>query len=171
MADDARRGSTGLHRTVRTRGNGDTAPVAAPAGRQREEARIYRDLATRRSGEDQEILLGLADAEERHAAHWSRLLGEEAGGIRRGSVRLRLLAFLARRFGSVFVLALAQRAETRSPYRTDRDATPSMAADERVEEVVEASPPGAAHGCPARSAPPCSARTTAWSATCRWWWV
>ena len=77
-----------------------------------------------RSGEDQEILLGLADAEERHAAHWSRLLGEEAGGIRRGSVRLRLLAFLARRFGSVFVLALAQRAETRSPYRTTATRPP-----------------------------------------------
>jgi vacuolar iron transporter family protein len=103
---------------------------------EREEARIYRDLATRRSGEDREILLGLADAEERHAAHWSRLLGADNTSTGRASTRLRLLAFLARRFGSVFVLALAQRAETRSPYPTDVDATPAMAADERVHEEV-----------------------------------
>jgi vacuolar iron transporter family protein len=46
------------------------------------------------------------------------------------------LAWLARRFGSVFVLALAQRAETRSPYSSDDDATPAMAADERIHEEV-----------------------------------
>ena len=49
---------------------------------------------------------------------------------------MRVLAFLARRFGSVFVLALAQRAETRSPYAADADATPAMAADERIHEEV-----------------------------------
>ncbi len=106
---------------------------------EREEARVYRDLAGRRQGEEREILLGLAVAEERHAAHWERLLGADVGGFRRGAARWRLLAFLARRFGSVFVLALAQRAETRSPYPADADATPAMAADERVhEEVVRA---------------------------------
>lgn len=103
---------------------------------EREEARVYRDLAARRTGEDREILLGLAVAEERHAAHWERLLGERAGRVGRGAARWRVLAFLARRFGSVFVLALAQRAETRSPYRSDADATPAMAADERVHEEV-----------------------------------
>ncbi|WP_433283697.1 VIT1/CCC1 transporter family protein [Pseudonocardia sp. CA-142604] len=103
---------------------------------EREEAKVYRDLATRRTGEERQILLGLAEAEERHAAHWMRLLGDEAGRIRRGAARMRLLAFLARRFGSVFVLALAQRAETRSPYRSDADATAAMAADERVHEEV-----------------------------------
>lgn len=46
---------------------------------------------------------------------------------------------MARHFGSVFVLALAQRAEARSTYDSDADATPRMAADERVhEEVVRA---------------------------------
>ena len=40
------------------------------------EARVYRDLAARRTGEEREILLGLAVAEERHAAHWARLLGD-----------------------------------------------------------------------------------------------
>jgi vacuolar iron transporter family protein len=103
---------------------------------EREEAKVYRDLAARRHGEEREILLALAEAEERHAAHWSRLLGDEAGPARRGAPRMRLLAFLARRFGSVFVLALAQRAETRSPYRSDVDATPAMAADERIHEEV-----------------------------------
>ena len=50
-----------------------------------------------------------------------------------------MLGWLARRFGSVFVLALAQRAEARSPYAGDQDATPQMAADEQVhEEVVRA---------------------------------
>ncbi|PWS21823.1 rubrerythrin family protein, partial [Enterococcus faecium] len=33
------------------------------------EAAVYRDLAGRRSGEEREILLALADAEGRHEAH------------------------------------------------------------------------------------------------------
>ncbi len=100
------------------------------------EARVYRTLAARRTGQDREILLGLADAEERHAAHWSRLLGPDAAPIGRGGGRLRLLTLLARRFGSVFVLALAQRAERRSAESVDVDAAPAMAADERVHEEV-----------------------------------
>ena len=103
---------------------------------EREEAKVYRDLASRRSGEEREILLRLAEAEERHAAHWADLLGDDVGPDRRGAPRMRLLAFLARKFGSVFVLALAQRAETRSPYRFDDDATAAMAADERIHEEV-----------------------------------
>lgn len=104
-----------------------------------EEAQVYRDLAARRTGEEREILLGLAHAEERHAAHWAGLLGVDTDdpGTGRGSPRLRLLAWLARRFGSVFVLALAQRAETRSPYAgLGTEATDAMAADERVHEEV-----------------------------------
>ncbi|MGW1678360.1 VIT1/CCC1 transporter family protein [Saccharopolyspora sp. NPDC002376] len=106
---------------------------------EREEAAVYRELAARRAGEEREILLGLAEAEERHAAHWEKLLGAAAGPKRRGQFRMRLLVFLARRFGSVFVLALAQRAESRSPYESDRDASRAMAADEQIhEEVVRA---------------------------------
>ncbi len=103
---------------------------------EREESKVYRSLASRRTGDEREILLELADAEERHAAHWEKLLGEDVGQAKRGDVRMRLLAWSARHFGSVFVLALAQRAETRSPYEHDRDATPAMAADERVHEEV-----------------------------------
>lgn len=101
------------------------------------EAAVYRDLAGRRAGEEREILLALAEAEGRHAAHWQELLGDQVGKPRKGDIRSRMLGVLARAFGSVFVLALAQRAEARSPYEADTDATAAMAADERIHgEVV-----------------------------------
>ncbi len=103
---------------------------------ERVEARVYRELARHRHGEEQEILLALAEAEGRHAAHWEELLGDPVGDPGRASLRSRSLAFLASRFGSVFVLALAQRAEARSFYELDSDATPTMAADERIHEEV-----------------------------------
>lgn len=103
---------------------------------ERLEAALYRELAARREGEEHEILLALAEAEARHAAHWAELLGERAADRGRPRLRSLLLVFLARRFGSVFVLALAQRAETRSPYATDVDATPTMAADEQIHAEV-----------------------------------
>jgi VIT1/CCC1 family predicted Fe2+/Mn2+ transporter len=106
---------------------------------ERAEAAVYRDLAGRRSGEEREILLALAEAEGRHEQHWLTLLGDDVGKTRRGDVRTRALGFLARHFGSVFVLALAQRAEARSTYDADVDATATMAADERIHgEVVRA---------------------------------
>ena len=100
------------------------------------EAAVYRDLAGRRTGEEREILLALAEAEGRHEAHWRDLLGDRVGAPRSGALRTRVLGLLARRFGSVFVLALAQRAEARSPYDGDADATSAMAADERIHEEV-----------------------------------
>lgn len=106
---------------------------------ERAEAAVYRDLASRRTGEEREILLALAEAEGRHEQHWIALLGADVGHPRSGDLRTRFLGLLARRFGSVFVLALAQRAESRSPYDSDVDATDAMAADERIhEEVVRA---------------------------------
>jgi VIT1/CCC1 family predicted Fe2+/Mn2+ transporter len=106
---------------------------------ERAEADVYRDLAGRRTGEERDILLALAAAEGRHEQHWLTLLGEEVGKPRRPDLRTRVLGFLARHFGSVFVLALAQRAEGRSTYDIDIDATATMAADERIhEEVVRA---------------------------------
>ena len=103
---------------------------------ERAEAAIYRELANRRSGSSREILQSLADAEGRHEAHWLALLGDQAGRPRRGGARTRVLGFLARHLGSVFVLALAQRAEGRSPYAQDAHATDAMAADERIHEEV-----------------------------------
>nr|WP_245779892.1 VIT1/CCC1 family protein [Actinopolyspora righensis] len=106
---------------------------------ERAEATVYRELADRRHGTEREILLRLAEAEQRHAEHWRRLLGEYIGEPRRATFRMRVLAFLARGFGWIFVLALVQRAETRSNYESTADATEAMAADERVHgEVVRA---------------------------------
>ena len=124
------------------------APTPAPSRRdirrwrryladERAEAAAYRDLASRRTGEERDILLALADAEGRHESHWERLLGSDVGPPLRGDIRTRTLGWLARRFGSVFVLALAQRAEGRAVYDDEADATPQMAADERIHlEVV-----------------------------------
>ncbi|WP_028279833.1 VIT1/CCC1 family protein [Arthrobacter sp. H5] len=103
---------------------------------ERAEAETYRYLAKKRSGEEREILLALAQAEGRHEAHWSRLLGNNAGKPAKPSLRNIVLGFFARRFGSVFVLALAQRAEGRSPYADDPTATSAMAADEQIHEEV-----------------------------------
>lgn len=97
---------------------------------------MYRELAARRTGEEREILLALADAEGRHEAHWRELLGEEAGRPHRADIRTRALGLLARSFGSIFVLALAQRAESASPYASDPHASAAMAADERIHEEV-----------------------------------
>src|SRR6188768_1751623 len=76
---------------------------------ERAEAAVYRDLASRRDGEERDILLALADAEGRHEQHWIDLLGDQAGRPYPSDLRTRLLGWLARRFGGVFVLALAQR--------------------------------------------------------------
>lgn len=105
---------------------------------ERAEGELYSLLAQKRDGEDREILLRLAEAEKRHEEHWTQLLGDELGNPRR-SMSSRIMAFMAKYFGSVFVLALAQRSEGRSPYATDPDATPTMAADEAIhEEIVRA---------------------------------
>lgn len=104
---------------------------------ERAEAAVYRELAARKDGEEREILLALAAAEGRHEAHWLALLDGDDAGVPRADLRTRTLGALARRFGSIFVLALAQRAEARSPYATDPHATAAMAADERIHgEVV-----------------------------------
>jgi len=103
---------------------------------ERAEAAVYRDLAARRRGEEREILLALAAAERRHEQHWLDLLGDDVGMPLQGDPRTRFLAFLARRFGGVFVLALAQRAEARSTYGREEYATAQMAADEQIHEEV-----------------------------------
>lgn len=106
---------------------------------ERAEATLYRELATRKTGTERDVLLKLAKAEDRHAAHWEELLGDNVGLPLRPRLSSRILAFFAGKFGSVFVLTLAQRAEARSPYSQDEAATEAMAADEQIhEEVVRA---------------------------------
>jgi VIT1/CCC1 family predicted Fe2+/Mn2+ transporter len=102
---------------------------------ERAQAAVYRRMAGHRRADEREILLALAEAEDRHAAHWERLLGEQGGGARRAPVRVSLLAFLARHLGGVFVLALIQRAEQAAR----RHIPATMQADELVHaEVVSA---------------------------------
>lgn len=104
---------------------------------ERGEARVYRELAGRREGEEREILLALADAEGRHEQHWLDLLGGEPARLPAPSLGSRALGWAARRFGSIFVLALAQNAEARSPYDSEPFATARMVADEKIHgEVV-----------------------------------
>ena len=106
---------------------------------ERAEAAVYRDLSRRYEGEEREILAAIAAAEERHEQHWLDLLGDHVGEPRRADLGTRMLAFLARHYGSVFVLALVQRFEARGGYETDADATATMAADEQIhEEIVRA---------------------------------
>lgn len=103
------------------------------------EAGLYRGLAQNASGQEAEILEQVADAEGRHREHWRQMLGEHAEPEPRPRWSSWVLQALARRFGTVFVLALAQRAEGRSPYAEDPDATDAMAADEAVhEEIIRA---------------------------------
>lgn len=123
------------------------APVIAPTGRQvrrwrqyladeRAEAAVYQALADRKHGAERQILQALADAEGRHESHWLDLLGSAAEPPPRTSLRTRVMVFLAAHFGTVFVLALMQRAEGRTPYADDADATEQMAADERIHGEV-----------------------------------
>lgn len=109
---------------------------------ERAEYEVYRRLAEKRTGEEREILFGLAEAEKRHAEHWEMLLGDRVGKPLRPSFRTLLLGFLARWFSFVFALALMQISEKRATARrseADDWGTASMAADEAVHaEVIRA---------------------------------
>jgi len=103
---------------------------------ERAEGMVYQKLAARKTGEERDILQSLADAERRHEQHWLDLLGGEPSRLPKAGIRSRLLAWMAGRFGSIFVLVLAQSAEARSPYDTEQYATPAMRADEKVHHEV-----------------------------------
>lgn len=103
---------------------------------ERMEARTYRSLAERRTGWEREVLLQLADAERRHEEYWLTLLGDKALPAPRPSIRVRVSAWLAQVFGTIFILAMAQRAEQRTTYDIDEDAPAQMAADEHIHGEV-----------------------------------
>lgn len=103
---------------------------------ERLEADTYRTLARGAVGEERDILLKLSAAEERHEAHWLRLLGDDAVPVPRASVTSRLLNYLARTFGSIFVLATMQRSEDRTHYDHDAEVPEAMAADEHIHSEV-----------------------------------
>ncbi|WP_420099953.1 VIT1/CCC1 transporter family protein [Corynebacterium sp.] len=103
---------------------------------ERAEGAVYRELARQRTGEEREILLGIAEAESRHEEYWRARLGDEVGLPQKAGFSTRLMAWMARRFGSVFVLALLQSAESRNHYLSDKDATEQMAADEAIHAEI-----------------------------------
>jgi vacuolar iron transporter family protein len=107
---------------------------------ERQSAAIYRAMADRAEGETRQILLGLAEAEERHAEHWVTALehlGDEPGDVA-SRTRGGLLGFLARRFGIGAVIPLIERREAAELGRYERDpaAPDAMAVDERVHSRV-----------------------------------
>ena len=95
-------------------GPGDLRRWRRHLANERAEAAVYRDLALKYDGEEREILASIAAAEERHEQHWLTLLGDQVGQPVRADLGTRTLAFMARHFGSVFVLALVQRFEARA---------------------------------------------------------
>lgn len=106
---------------------------------ERAEGAVYRELARKKTGEEREILLGIAEAESRHEQFWRDRLGDDVGLPQRASLRTRMTAWMARRFGSVFVLALMQSAEDRNNYLTDAersDELAKMAADEKIHAEI-----------------------------------
>lgn len=123
------------------------APVEQPSRQQisrwrkhlaneRAEGAVYRELARKKTGEEREILLAIADAEARHEEYWRSRLGEHVGMPKQASLSTRLMAWMARHFGSVFVLAMMQTAESRNDYVKDTDATEQMIADEAIHAEV-----------------------------------
>lgn len=103
---------------------------------ERAEAAVYRELARRRTGQEREILLQLAEAESRHEQYWHDKLGNEIGMPLSPSLRTRLLGWMAKNVGSVFVLAMIQNAEMRNDYDGDADVPTQIAADENVHAEV-----------------------------------
>ena len=103
---------------------------------ERAEAAVYRELARKTTGEERTILLEIAEAEHRHEEYWLERLGDRVGMPRSPSWGTRFLGWMAKNMGAVWVLALMQSAETRSPYLKDTDATEQMIADEAIHAEV-----------------------------------
>ena len=105
---------------------------------QQHAAAVYRALAAKRAGEDREILLALARAEERHAAP---LVGQAAAGgaggrpARLADPAVRLAGPAAGVAGGAGAGAAGRG---RRRLRRRRRATPAMAADEQVHALVVA---------------------------------
>lgn len=95
---------------------------------------LYRGLAEYATDDRRAVFLQLADAEERHAEHWARLL--QRAGVEpkqpRLPFRVRALCFLARHFGTEAVLPIMLRTEAAEAdrYREDAEATRQMAQQE-----------------------------------------
>jgi len=96
---------------------------------------LFRGLAEYADPQRRDVLLTLAAAEERHAAHWEALLRESGVEPRtpRTPFRVRALCLLARFLGTEAVLPLMLRTEAAEAerYQSDVEATDVMAQQER----------------------------------------
>jgi len=99
-------------------------------------AALYRALAVAAESDAQrEVFERLAGFEETHAEHWGSLL--RSAGVTpkkpRTGMRVKVLGFVARRFGVASVLPIVLRAESADALKYDAavDAAEGMAADER----------------------------------------
>jgi VIT1/CCC1 family predicted Fe2+/Mn2+ transporter len=98
-------------------------------------AALYRALADASQGRRRDVLNRLAEAEERHAGHWERLLRDagvtEFPPLKR-TLRTRLLSTMAHRFGADSVLPLVLRLEAAdaAKYRGVAEAPETMSAEE-----------------------------------------
>ena len=134
---------------------------------ERMEARTYRDLSERRTGEERAVLLQLEEAERRHEEYWLARLGENALPAPKPPLRTRAASLLAHLFGTIFILAMAQRAEQRSSRDVDDDVPAHMQADEHIHaEVIRSLAAKSREPWRARSARRFSGRMTA---SCRTW--
>ena len=120
-------------------------------------ATLYRTLAESADERRRPILLALAEAEEKHADHWAKMLSD-AGfpDLKKPRLpfRVKALSFLARRFGADAVLPLVLRLEASDAERYDRvaEAPDSMAGQERMHgRIVSALQGGTAGNRIARS--------------------
>jgi vacuolar iron transporter family protein len=106
-------------------------------------AALYRALADHADDQRRPIFLALAEAEERHAGHWARLM-RDAGvtdlKAPRLPFRIRVLRQLAKRFGTDAVLPIVLRAEASDAekYRGIAAAPAAMAAQETMHGKVVA---------------------------------
>jgi VIT1/CCC1 family predicted Fe2+/Mn2+ transporter len=97
---------------------------------------LFKGLAQHADPPRRDVFLTLASAEERHAAHWERLLREAGVEPRppRTPFRVRALCLLARWFGTEAVLPLMLRAEAAEAdrYQSEAEATDVMVHQERA---------------------------------------
>ncbi len=110
-------------------------------------AALYRALAEHADESRREAFLSLAEAEERHAAHWARLMDERGvTDLRppRLPFRVRVLRMLARRFGADTVLPIMLRSEAADAdkYLGIAEAPAAMAAQEVAHGQVVAAMSG-----------------------------
>ncbi len=114
-------------------------------------AALYRVMAEASVGRRRDVLNRLAEAEERHAGHWERLLRE--AGItefppQKRTLRTKVLSAMARRFGAEAVLPMVLRLEAAdaAKYRDVAEAGATMSAEEMAHGRTVAALEGAGKG-------------------------